>query len=160
MFVNLDNSDSDYETARKCLPYYHEVAATSPHVQAMARERLQAGWTSAQLKQVLPRPTMRDLAVMDHSVHVVSVWAWAAPVDKAPNVMRRKAEEKAARTIERRLAQTEREQWGTEQGRERLALTKQLWEQVQSEHPEYGRAQTALAVSKLLTEHRNASASA
>ena len=160
MFVNLDNSDNAYETARKCLPYYHEVAATSPHVQAMARERLQAGWTSAQLKQVLPRPTMRDLAVMDHSVHVVSVWAWAAPVDKAPNVMRRKAEEKAARTIERRLAQTEREQWGTEQGRERLALTKQLWEQVQAEHPEYGRAQTALAVSKLLTEHRNASASA
>lgn len=158
MFVNLDTTDSAYETARQCLPHYHEVAATSPHVQAMARERLQAGWTSAQLKQVLPRPTMRDLAVMDHSVHVVSVWAWTAPVDKAPNVMRRKAEEKAARTIERRLKKSEREQWGTEQGRERLALTQQLWEQVQSEHPEYGRAQTALAVSQLLTEHRNAQA--
>lgn len=158
MFVNLGTTDSAYETARQCLPHYHEVAATSPHVQAMARERLQAGWTSAQLKQALPRPTMRDLAVMDHSVHVVSMWAWAAPVDKAPNVMRRKAEEKAARTIERRLKKSEREQWGTEQGRERLALTKQLWEQVQAEHPEYGRAQTALAVSQLLTERRSAQA--
>ena len=158
MFVNLGTTDSAYETARQCLPRYHEVAATSPHVQAMARERLQAGWTSAQLKQALPRPTMRDLAVMDHSVHVVSMWAWAAPVDKAPNVMRRKAEEKAARTIERRLKKSEREQWGTEQGRERLALAKQLWEQVQAEHPEYGRAQTALAVSQLLTERRSAQA--
>lgn len=72
--------------------------------------------------------------------------------------MRRKAEAKAARTIERRLAQTEREQWGSDDGKAALALTKQLWEQVQSEHPEYGRAQTALAVSKLLTEHRNACA--
>lgn len=158
MFVNLDTDDSAYETTRKCLPYYHEVAATSPHVQAMAAERLQAGWTSAQLKQALPRPTMRDLAVMNHSVHVVSMWAWAAPVDKAPNVMRRKAEEKAARTIERRLKASEREQWASEDGKAALALTQQLWEQVQSEHPEYGRAQTALAVSQLLTEHRNAQA--
>ena len=158
MLVNLDTDDSAYETARKCLPHYHEVAATSPHVQAMARERLQAGWTSAQLKQALPRPTMRDLAVMDHSVHVVSMWAWAAPVDKAPNVMRRKAEEKAARTIERRLKASEREQWASEDGKAALALTQQLWEHVQSEHPEYGRAQTALAVSRLLTEHRNAQA--
>lgn len=158
MFVNLDTDDSAYETARQCLPHYHEVAATSPHVQAMARERLQAGWTSAQLKQVLPRPTMRDLAVMDHSVHVVSMWAWAAPVDKAPNVMRRKAEAKAARTIERRLKASEREQWASEDGKAALALTQQLWEQVQSEHPEYGRAQTALAVSQLLTEHRGAQA--
>ena len=156
MLVNLDTDDSAYETARKCLPHYHEVAATSPHVQAMARERLQAGWTSAQLKQALPRPTMRDLAVMDHSVHVVSMWAWAAPVDKAPNVMRRKTEEKAARTIERRLKKSEQAQWGTEDGKAALALTKQLWEQVQAEHPEYGRAQTALAVSQLLTQHRNA----
>lgn len=158
MFANLDNTDSAYETARQCLPYYHAVAATSPHVQAMAAERLQAGWTSAQLKQVLPRPTMRDLAVMDHSVHVVSMWAWAAPVDKAPNVMRRKAEEKAERTIERSLKKAEREQWGTEQGRERLNLANELWKQVQAEHPEYGRAQTALAVSQLLTERRNAQA--
>lgn len=158
MFVNLDNTDSAYETARQCLPHYHEVAATSPHVQAMARERLQAGWTSAQLKQVLPRPTMRDLAVMDHSVHVVSVWAWAAPVDKAPNVMRRKAEAKAERTIERRLKASEREQWASEDGKAALALTKQLWEQVQAEHPEYGRAQTALAVSQLLAERRGAQA--
>lgn len=158
MFVNLDNTDSAYETARQCLPYYHEVAATSPHVQAMAAERLQAGWTSAQLKQALPRPTTRDLAVMDHSVHVVSMWAWAAPVDKAPNVMRRKAEEKAARTIERRLKKSEREQWGTEQGRERLNLANELWKQVQADHPEYGRAQTALAVSQLLTERRGAQA--
>lgn len=158
MFVNLDNTDSAYETAQQCLPHYHEVAATSPHVQAMARERLQAGWTSAQLKQVLPRPTMRDLAVMDHSVHVVSVWAWAAPVDKAPNVMRRKAEAKAERTIERRLKASEREQWASEDGKAALALTKQLWEQVQAEHPEYGRAQTALAVSQLLAERRGAQA--
>ena len=158
MFVNLDNTDSAYETARKCLPYYHAVAATSPHVQAMARERLKAGWTSAQLKQALPRPTMRDLAVMNHSVHVVSMWAWAAPVDKAPNVMRRKAEEKAARTIERRLKKSEQAQWGTEQGRERLDQAARLWEQVQAEHPEYGRAQTALAVSQLLTERRGAHA--
>lgn len=158
MFVNLDTTDSAYETARQCLPHYHEVAATSPHVQAMARERLQAGWTSAQLKQALPRPTMRDIAVMDHSVHVVSMWAWAAPIDKVPNVMRRKAEEKAARTIERRLKASEREQWASEDGKAALALTQQLWEQVQSEHPEYGRAQTALAVSQLLTEHRNAQA--
>ena len=160
MFVNLDTDDSAYETARKCLPYYHAVAATSPHVQAMARERLKAGWTSAQLKQALPRPTMRDLAVMNHSVHVVSMWAWAAPVDKAPNVMRRKSEAKAARTIERRLKKSEREQWSSEDGKAALTLTEQLWEQVQSEHPEYGRAQTALAVSQLLTQHRNASASA
>ena len=158
MLVNLDTDDSAYETARQCLPHYHEVAATSPHVQAMARERLQAGWTSAQLKQALPRPTMRDLAVMNHSVHVVSMWAWAAPVEKAPNVMRRKAEEKAARTIERRLKASEREQWASEDGKAALALTQQLWERVQSEHPEYGRAQTALAVSQLLTEHRNAQA--
>lgn len=158
MFVNLDNTDSAYEMARKCLPHYHAIAATSPHVQAMAAERLQAGWTSAQLKQALPRPTMRDLAVMNHSVHVVSMWAWAAPVDKAPNIMRRKAEEKAARAIERRLKKSEREQWGTEQGRERLDLARQLWEQVQAEHPEYGRAQTALTVSQLLTEHRNSQA--
>ena len=156
MFVNLDNTDSAYETTRKCLPYYHAVAATSPHVQAMAAERLQAGWTSAQLKQALPRPTMRDLAVMNHSVHVVSMWAWAAPVDKAPNVMRRKAEEKAARTIERRLKKSEQAQWGTEQGRERLDQAARLWEQVQAEHPEYGRAQTALAVAQLLTERRGA----
>ena len=158
MFVNLDNSDSAYETARKCLPHYHAIAATSPHVQAMAAERLQAGWTSAQLKQALPRPTMRDLAVMNHSVHVVSMWAWAAPVDKAPNVMRRKAEEKAARTIERRLKKSEQAQWGSEDGKAALALTNELWEQVQAEHPEYGRAQTALTVSQLLTEHRNSQA--
>lgn len=158
MFVNLDTDDSAYETARQCLPYYYAIAATSPHVQAMARERLQAGWTSAQLKQALPRPTMRDLAVMNHSVHVVSMWAWAAPVDKAPNVMRRKAEEKAARTIERRLKKSEQAQWGTEQGRERLDQAARLWEQVQAEHPEYGRAQTALTVSQLLAERRNASA--
>lgn len=124
----------------------------------MAAERLQAGWTPSQLRQTLPRPTMRDLAVMDHSVHVVSMWAWAAPIDKAPNVMRRKAEAKAARTIEHRLKASEREQWASENGKAALALTQQLWEQVQVEHPEYGRAQTALAVSKLLTEHRNASA--
>lgn len=47
MFVNLDNTDSAYETARQCLPYYYAVAATSPHVQTMAAERLQAGWTPA-----------------------------------------------------------------------------------------------------------------
>lgn len=159
MFVNLDNSDSAYETARKCLPYHYAAAATSPHVQAMAAERLQAGWTPSQLRQTLPRLNRRSLATMHHASYVVSVWAWAAPVDKAPNVMRRKAEEKAARTIERRLKKSEREQWGTEQGRERLNLTKQLWEQVQAEHPEYGRAQTALAVSQLLTERRGAQAS-
>lgn len=155
MFVNLDNTDSAYETTRKCLPHYHAVAATSPHVQAMAAERLQAGWTTNQLRQTLPRPTKRDLATMHHSSYVVSMWAWAAPVDKAPNVMRRKAEEKAARTIEHRLKKAEREQWDSEQGRERLDLTRQLWEQVQAEHPEYGRAQTALAVAQILTERRN-----
>lgn len=159
MFVNLDNTDSAYETARQCLPYYYAIAATSPHVQVMAAERLQAGWTPSQLRQVLPRLSRRSLATMRHASYVVSVWAWAAPVDKAPNVMRRKAEAKAARTIERRLAQTEREQWGSDDGKAALALTKQLWEQVQSEHPEYGRAQTALAVSKLLTERRGAQAS-
>lgn len=158
MFVNFDNSDSAYETTRKCLPYYYAAAATSPRVQAMAAERLQAGWTTSQLRQVLPRRGRRSLATMHHASYVVSVWAWAAPVDKAPNVMRRKAEAKAARTIERRLAQTEREQWSSEDGKAALALTKKLWEQVQSDHPEYGRAQTALAVSQLLTEHRNASA--
>ena len=158
MFVNFDNSDSAYETTRKCLPYHYAAAATSPHVQAMAAERLQAGWTTSQLRQVLPRLNRRSLATMRRASYVVSVWAWAAPVDKAPNVMRRKAEEKAARTIERRLKASEREQWGSDDGKAALALTKQLWEQVQSEHPEYGRAQTALAVSKLLTEHRNASA--
>lgn len=159
MFVNLDTNDTAYETARKCLPYYYAAAATSPHVQAMAAERLQAGWTTSQLRQVLPRLNRRSLATMHHASYVVSVWAWAAPVDKAPNVMRRKAEAKAARTIERRLAQTEREQWSSEDGKAALALTKQLWEQVQDEHPEYGRAQTALAVSQLLTERRGAQAS-
>lgn len=156
MFVNLDTDDSAYETTRKCLPHYYLVAATSPHVQAMAAERLQAGWTPSQLRQTLPRLSDYNMATTDHASHVVNRWTHNAPVDKAPNVMRRKAEEKAARTIERRLKKSEREQWGTEQGRERLALTKQLWEQVQAEHPEYGRAQTALAVSQLLTEHRNA----
>ena len=158
MFFNLDTDDSAYETTRKCLPYYYAVAATSPHVQAMAAERLQAGWTSAQLKQTLPRLSDYHLATTDHASHVVNRWTHNAPVDKAPNVMRRKAEEKAARTIERRLKKSEREQWGTEQGRERLNLTKQLWEQVQAEHPEYGRAQTALAVSQLLTERRGVQA--
>ena len=43
MFVNLDTNDTAYETARKCLPYHYAAAATSPHVQAMAAERLQAG---------------------------------------------------------------------------------------------------------------------
>lgn len=159
MFVNLDTSDTAYETARQCLPYHYAAAATSPHVQAMAAERLQAGWTPSQLRQVLPRLNRRSLATMHLASYVVSVWAWAAPVDKAPNVMRRKAEAKAARTIERRLAQTEREQWGSDDGKAALALTKQLWEQVQSDHPEYGRAQTALAVSHLLTERRGAQAS-
>ena len=158
MFVNLDTDDSAYETTLKCLPYYYAVAATSPHVQAMAAERLQAGWTSAQLKQTLPRLSDYHLATTDHASHVVNHWTHNAPVDKAPNVMRRKAEEKAARTIERRLKKSEREQWGTERGRERLNLTKQLWEQVQADHPEYGRAQTALAVSQLLTERRGVQA--
>ena len=158
MFVNLDTNDTAYETARKCLPYHYAAAATSPHVQAMAAERLQAGWTPSQLRQVLPRLNQRSLATMHHASYVVSVWAWAAPVDKAPNVMRRKAEAKAARTIERRLKASEREQWGSDDGKAALALTKQLWEQVQGEHPEYGRAQTALAVSKLLTERRSAQA--
>lgn len=155
MFVNLDNDDSAYETTRKCLPHYYAVAATSPHVQAMARERLQAGWTSAQLRQTLPRLSDYRLATTDHASHVVNRWTHNAPVDKAPNVMRRKAEEKAARTIERRLKKSEREQWGTEQGRERLDQAARLWEQVQAERPEYGRAQTALAVAQLLAEHRN-----
>ena len=155
MLVNLDNTDDAYEMARRCLPGYHATAAANPHVQAMARERLNAGWTTSQLRQVLPRLNRRILATMHHASYVVSVWAWAAPVDKAPNVMRRKAEAKAARTIERRLAQTEREQWGSDDGKAALALTNQLWEQVQSEHPEYGRAQTALAVSQLLTQRRN-----
>lgn len=158
MFVNLDNTDSAYETARQCLPYYYAVAATSPHVQAMARERLQAGWTSAQLRQTLPRLSDYHMATTDHASHVVNRWTHNAPVDKAPNVMRRKAEEKAARTIERRLKNSEREQWGTEQGRERLDRAARLWEQVQAEHPEYGRAQTALAVAQLITERRNAQA--
>ena len=158
MFINLDTDDSAYETARRCLPYYYAVAATSPHVQAMAAERLQAGWTSAQLKQTLPRLSDYHMATTDHVSHVVNRWTHSAPVDKAPNVMRRKAEEKAARTIERRLKKAEREQWGTEQGRERLNLANELWKQVQADHPEYGRAQTALAVSPLLTERRNASA--
>lgn len=156
MFVNLDNTDSAYETARKCLPHYYLVAATSPHVQAMAAERLQAGWTSAQLKQTLPRLSDYHMATTDHVSHVVNRWTHSAPVDKAPNVMHRKAEEKAARTIERRLKKSEREQWESEDGKAALALTKQLWDQVQAEHPEYGRAQTALAVSQLLTQHRNA----
>lgn len=159
MFVNLDTNDTAYETARKCLPYHYAAAATSPHVQAMAAERLQAGWTTSQLRQVLPRLNRRSLATMHHASYVVSVWAWAAPVDKAPNVMRRKAEAKAARTIERRLKASEREQWASDDGKAALALTKQLWEQVQSDHPEYGRAQTALAVSQLLTERRGAQAS-
>ena len=159
MFVNLDTNDTAYETARKCLPYHYAAAATSPHVQAMAAERLQAGWTTSQLRQTLPRLNRRSLATMHHASYVVSVWAWAAPVDKAPNVMRRKAEAKAARTIERRLKASEREQWGSDDGKAALALTKQLWEQVQDEHPEYGRAQTALAVSQILTERRGAQAS-
>ena len=159
MFVNLDTNDTAYETARKCLPYHYAAAATSPHVQAMAAERLQAGWTPSQLRQVLPRLNRRSLATMHHASYVVSVWAWAAPVDKAPNVMRRKAEAKAERTIERRLKASEREQWASDDGKAALALTKQLWEQVQDEHPEYGRAQTALAVSQLLTERRGAQAS-
>lgn len=159
MFVNLDANDTAYETARKCLPYHYAAAATSPHVQATAAERLQAGWTPSQLRQVLPRLNRRSLATIHHASYVVSVWAWAAPVDKAPNVMRRKAEAKAARTIERRLKASEREQWASDDGKAALALTKQLWEQVQDEHPEYGRAQTALAVSQLLTERRGAQAS-
>lgn len=158
MFVNLDTDDSAYETARKCLPYYYLVAATSPHVQAMASERLQAGWTPSQLKQTLPRLSDYRMATTDHVSHVVNRWTHNAPVDKAPNVMRRKAEEKAARTIERHLKKSEREQWCTEQGRERLDQTARLWEQVQAEHPEYGRAQTALAVSQLLAERRGAHA--
>lgn len=158
MFVNFDTSDSAYEMARKCLPHYYVVAATSPHVQAMARERLQAGWTPSQLRQALPRLSDYCLATTDHASHVVNRWANSAPVDKAPNVMRRKAEEKAARTIERRIQASEREQWGGEDGKAALALTEQLWEQVQSEHPEYGNAQTALAVAQLLTEHRSAQA--
>lgn len=158
MFVNLDNTDSAYETARKCLPYYHEVAATSPHVQTMAAERLQAGWTPSQLRQTLPRLSDYHMATTDHASHVVNRWTHNAPVDKAPNVMRRKAEEKAARTIERRLKKAEREQWGSEDGKAALTLTRQLWEQVQAEHPEYGRAQTALAVAQLLTERRGAQA--
>ena len=157
MFVNLDTDDSAYETTRQCLPYYYAVAATSPHVQAMAAER---PWTPSQLRQTLPRLSDYHMATTDHVSHVVKRWTHSAPVDKAPNVMRRKAEEKAARTIERRLKASEREQWGTEQGRERLNLANELWKQVQADHPEYGRAQTALAVSQLLTEHRNASASA
>ena len=158
MFVNLDTDDSAYETTRKCLPYYYAIAATSPHVQAMARERLQAGWTPSQLRQTLPRLSDYHMATTDHASHVVNRWTHNAPVDKAPNVMRRKAEEKAARTIERRLKKSEREQWASEDGKAALALTEQLWEQVQAEHPEYGRAQTALAVSQLLTERRNAQA--
>lgn len=158
MFVNLDTSDSAYETARQCLPYYYAVAATSPHVQAMAAERLQAGWTPSQLRQTLPRLSEYYLATTDHASHVVNRWTHNAPADKAPNVMRRKAEEKAARTIERRLKKSEREQWASDDGKAALALTEQLWEQVQAEHPEYGRAQTALAVSQLLTERRNAQA--
>ena len=158
MFVNLDTSDSAYETARQCLPYYYAVAATSPHVQAMAAERLQAGWTPSQLRQTLPRLSDYYLATTNHASHVVNRWTHNAPVDKAPNVMRSKAEEKAARTIERRLKASEREQWASDDGKAALALTKQLWEQVQSEHPEYGRAQTALAVAQLLTERRGAQA--
>ena len=160
MFVDFDTSDSAYETARQCLPYYYAVAATSPHVQVMARERLQAGWTTSQLRQTLPRLSDYYLATTDHASHVVNRWTHNAPVDKAPNVMRRKAEAKAARTIERRLKASEREQWASEDGKASLTLTERLWEQVQAEHPEYGRAQTALAVSQLLTEKRNASASA
>lgn len=158
MFVNLDTDDSAYETTRKCLPHYYAIAATSPHVQAMAAERLQAGWTPSQLRQALPRLSEYYMATTDHVSHVVNRWIHNAPADKAPNVMRRKTEEKAARTIERRLKKSEREQWASDDGKAALALTKQLWEQVQSEHPEYGRAQTALAVSQLLTERRNASA--
>ena len=124
----------------------------------MAAERLQAGWTPSQLRQALPRLSEYYMATTDHVSHVVNRWTHNAPADKAPNVMRRKTEEKAARTIERRLKKSEREQWASDDGKAALALTKQLWEQVQSEHPEYGRAQTALAVSQLLTERRNASA--
>lgn len=158
MFVNFDTSDSAYEMARKCLPHYYLTAATSPHVQAMARERLQAGWTPSQLRQTLPRLSDYNMATTDHASHVVNRWTHNAPVDKAPNVMRSKAEEKAARTIERRLKASEREQWASEDGKATLTLTKQLWEQVQAEHPEYGRAQTALAVAQLLTERRGAQA--
>ena len=158
MFVNLDTDDSAYETTRKCLPHYYVIAATSPHVQAMAAERLQAGWTPSQLRQTLPRLSDYHMATTDHASHVVNRWTHNAPVDKAPNVMRRKAEEKAPRTIERRLKNSAREQWASEDGKAALALTEQLWEQVQDEHPEYGRAQTALAVSQLLTERRNAQA--
>ena len=158
MFVNLDTDYSAYETTRKCLPHYYVIAATSPHVQAMAAERLQAGWTPSQLRQTLPRLSDYHMATTDHASHVVNRWTHNAPVDKAPNVMRRKAEEKAARTIERRLKKSEREQWASEDCKAALALTEQLWEQVQAEHPEYGRAQTALAVSQLLTERRNAQA--
>lgn len=158
MFVNLDTDDSAYETTRKCLPHYYLVAATSPHVQAMAAERLQAGWTPSQLRQTLPRLSDYYLATTDHVSHVVNRWTHNAPVDKAPNVMRRKAEAKAARTIERCLKKSEQAQWDTEQGRQRLNLTNELWEQVQAEHPEYGRAQTALAVAQRLTERRGAQA--
>lgn len=158
MFVNFDTDDSAYETTRKCLPHYYAIAATSPHVQAMARERLQAGWTPSQLRQTLPRLSDYHLATTDHASHVVNRWTHNAPVDKAPNVMRRKAEEKAARIIERRLKKSEREQWSSKDGKAALNLTEQLWEQVQAEHPEYGRAQTALAVSQLLTERRSAQA--
>ena len=158
MFVNLDTDDSAYETTRKCLPHYYLVAATSPHVQVMAAERLQAGWTPSQLRQTLPRLSDYHMATTDHVSHVVNRWTHNAPVNKAPNVMRRKAEEKAARTIERRLKASEREQWASDDGKAALALTKQLWEQVQDEHPEYGRAQTALAVAQLLAESRGAHA--
>ena len=71
-----------------------------------------------------PRLNRRSLATMHHASYVVSVWAWAAPVDKAPNVMRRKAEAKAARTIERRPKASEREQWASDDGKAALALTK------------------------------------
>ena len=121
MFVNLDTDDSAYETARKCLPYYYAIAATSPHVQAMAAERLQAGWTPSQLRQTLPRLSDYHMATTDHASHVVNRWTHNAPVDKAPNVMRRKAEAKAERTIERRLKASEREQWASEDGKAALA---------------------------------------
>ena len=128
-------------------------------VAAMLNERIEAGWTPAQIRSVMgempPNGTKRMSGLVAYRLTNNAAPSDAPAARQSAAQQAREATIEAARTAQAAAIAAQQEAIKTPEERERERAAARMWERMRAAHPEASNGELALLIQEAMSEQRS-----
>lgn len=144
-----------------CLPQWMQSMDTTGarKVAAMLNERIEAGWTPAQIRSVMgempPNGTKRMSGLVAYRLTNNAAPSDAPAARQSAAQQAREATIEAARTAQAAAIAAQQEAIKTPEERERERAAARMWERMRASHPEASNGELALLIQEAMSEQRS-----